>query len=98
MNGQDFASIDLLEDYYRGPAYAEFSDTPTETIDVATVHTDAMARSGSFRVSGFQAAGFHQLLNAVPIPAMLVDQSYSVIFANESSEKINIFLPVSPAQ
>lgn len=90
MNGQHFTSIDLLEDYYRGPAYAEFSNTPTETIDVATIHTDAVEQSGSFRVSGFQAAGFHQLLNAVPIPAMLVDQSYSVIFANESSEKINV--------
>lgn len=90
MGPQQLPSFNLIEDYYRGPGDVTSVKCPTESIDLTTIHTDCLSRSGSFRVSALEADGFHQLLNALPIPAMLVDQSYSVIFANEASEKINI--------
>lgn len=62
----------------------------TESIQVAAAVSDSMTSSGSYRVTQFQVASFHSLLNALPIPAILVDQTYSIIFANEASEKINI--------
>ena len=62
----------------------------TESIPVTTTVSDGMTSSGSYRVTEFQVASFHSLLNALPIPAILVDQTYSIVFANEASEKINV--------
>jgi len=82
--------FDFTENYYQVPGDISSDEYPTGSIDLTTIQTEAMTRSGSFRVGALQADGFYQLLHALPIPAMLVDQSYSVIFANEACDKINI--------
>ncbi|MBI4966404.1 MAG: PAS domain S-box protein [Desulfomonile tiedjei] len=90
MSGQELRAFDFTEAHYRVPESVTLEKVFADSIDLATIDTDPMTGSGSFKVSGTQAEGFHRLLNALPIPAMLVDQSYSAVFANEASEKINI--------
>jgi len=90
MAPQELLSLNLAENYYQVPGDIAPDEDPTGSIDLTTIQTEAMTRSGSFRVGALQGAGFYQLLHALPIPAMLVDKSYSVIFANEACDKVNI--------
>jgi len=90
MAAPQLPSLDFTEDYYRVPGNPASEHTPTDSIDLTSLDTQTTTLSGSFRVSALQTDGFYGLLNALPIPAMLVDESYSVVFANEASEKINV--------
>jgi signal transduction histidine kinase/ActR/RegA family two-component response regulator len=90
MAAQQLPSIEFLADGDHSGEYGAPEQDYTESIRVTTAIPEFATRSGSFRVNEFQVAPFHSLLNALPIPAMLVDQSYSIIFANEASEKIHI--------
>ncbi len=60
----------------------------TESIDVATLVTDVTS-SGSFDVTQFRTTSFGKLLHALPVPALLVDESCRIIFANQACKKIN---------
>lgn len=60
----------------------------TESIDVATLVTDDVTTSGSFDVRQFRASSFGRLLRALPVPAMLIDESYRIIFSNQACGKI----------
>jgi PAS domain S-box-containing protein len=60
----------------------------TESIDVATLVADEVTTSGSFDVRQFRATSFGKLLRALPVPAMLVDRSHRIVFANQACEKI----------
>lgn len=60
----------------------------TETIDVNTLFPEKLTESGSFDLRGFRLSSLGRLLGALPIPALLVDSQFSIIFANESSRKL----------
>lgn len=45
--------------------------------------------SGSFRIREVQRTSFGRLLQALPIPAILIDGSESVVFLNEACARIN---------
>ena len=68
------------------PITGPFEDT--ESIDVATLVTDVTS-SGSFDVTQFRTTSFGKLLHALPVPALLIDESYRIIFANQACRKIN---------
>ncbi len=68
------------------PLKAPFEDT--ESIDVATLITDVTS-SGSFDVTQFRTTSFSKLLQALPVPALLIDESHRIIFANRACGKIN---------
>ncbi len=68
------------------PITGPFEDT--ESIDVATLVTEVTS-SGSFDVTQFRTTSFGKLLNALPVPALLIDDSYRIIFANQACSKIN---------
>ncbi len=61
----------------------------TQTIELDNLLTKDLTPSGSFRVGSIPATTFGKLLQALPIPAFLVDRSYCVAFANESCGKID---------
>ncbi len=60
----------------------------TESIDVATLVSD-VTLSGSFDVTQFRTTSFSKLLHALPVPALLIDDSHQIIFANQTCRKIN---------
>jgi len=68
------------------PLKGPFEDT--ESIDVTTLVTDVTS-SGSFDVTQFRTSTFSKLLQALPVPALLIDESHRIIFANQACRKID---------
>ena len=68
------------------PLKGPFEDT--ESIDVTTLVTEVTS-SGSFDVTQFRTTSFSKLLQALPVPALLIDESHQIIFANRACRKIN---------
>jgi len=66
-----------------------FEAQSLETIDLTAMYTDGMSESGSFDVTDIQLTSFGKLLNAIPIPALLVDESGKIIFSNNACRKID---------
>ncbi len=62
--------------------------TDTETIELGGLLTRQVTQTGSFDLRGIQKTSVARLLNAMPIPAMLVDHSYRIVLANPACEKI----------
>ena len=71
------------------PDGSDFDDTESIPIDFATLLTDDISSSGSFYVKGVQTTSLGKLLQALPIPALLIDQAYRIIFANQASGRIS---------
>lgn len=60
----------------------------TESIDVTTLVTDVTS-SGSFDVTQFRTTSLSKLLEALPVPALLIDELYQIIFTNKACGKVN---------
>ncbi len=71
----------------RPPFTGPFEDT--ESIDVASLLTEDVTSSGSFDVSQFGSTSLGKLMQALPIPALLVDRTHRIVFANQASGKID---------
>jgi signal transduction histidine kinase len=77
----------------------EEEDSPTElvrlgnlstlTIDIDTLFPEDVTSSGSFDLRGIQETSFGRLLEALPIPALVLDESHNVFFANRACNKIS---------
>lgn len=64
-------------------------ESATQTIDLAQLLTKDVTLSGSFDIRGeIWATTFGKLLQAVPIPGMLVDESLHVAVVNQACAKI----------
>lgn len=61
-----------------------------ETIDLGNLFTKELTASGSFDIrSGIWATTLGKVLQALPIPALLVDESYDVAVANQACARIS---------
>jgi len=81
-----FRSVEETDD---ASSAFETGNVSTETIDVGTLFKENLTQSGSFKVGGAVASSFRNLLHALPVPALLVDQSFSIVFANHCCGKIS---------
>jgi len=63
--------------------------TPTETIALNSPLPEQLTESGSFDLRGFRLTSVGRLLKAVPIPVLLVDSLFSIVFVNESTRKLD---------
>ncbi len=64
--------------------------TGTETIDLDSLFTKHLTSSGSFDIrGGIWATTFGKVLQALPIPALLIDESYRVVVSNQACLKIS---------
>lgn len=61
----------------------------TETIDLTSMFTRDVSSSGSFDLRGFRVSTVGKLLDAIPIPALLVGASCTVMFANQACRKLS---------
>jgi two-component system, sensor histidine kinase and response regulator len=89
MNEKDLPSFDepQAEDSVFSPL--RDANLPTETIDLNSLVAADMTPSGSFNLFDVSQTSFGKLLRALPLPALLIDKSYSVTFLNEACEKIS---------
>lgn len=65
-----------------------FDEEATQTVDLASLFTENVSLSGSFTLSGIDQTWFGKLLQALPIPALLIDKSCRIILANQSWARI----------
>jgi len=62
----------------------------TETIDLHNLFTSDVTSSGSFDVrEGIWGTTFGRLVQALPIPALLIDRSFDIMVANQACGKIS---------
>jgi len=59
-----------------------------ETIDLSTLFINDVSSSGSFDLRQSQFGFFQKFLDAVPIPALLLNESYQIVFGNRACNKI----------
>ena len=72
------------------PARLESHHEATQTIDLANLFTRDVTTSGSFDIRGdIWATTFGKLLQALPIPAMLIDHALNVAVANQACGRIS---------
>lgn len=67
-----------------GPDFSE----GTQSLDLSGPFTKYVSTSGSFHAGGIGATVLGKLLEALPIPAFLIDRSAYVSFANQACRKI----------
>lgn len=60
----------------------------TDSIDISSFFAKELTESGSFDVRRIKRSAFGKLLLAIPVPALLIDKSYSVRFFNEGWGRI----------
>jgi len=58
-------------------------------VDLTSVFTENVTDSGSFSFTGVKRTWFGKLIQALPVPALLIDQSYKITFANQSWTRLN---------
>jgi len=71
------------------PSGSDFEDTESISIDFASLFTEEVSHSGSYYVKGVQTTSLGKLLQALPIPALLIDREHRIIFANQASARIS---------
>jgi two-component system, cell cycle sensor histidine kinase and response regulator CckA len=76
------------EDQAFGSSLASHLGLSTETIDIDGPLFEQVTKSGSFDLRGFGLTSAGRILNAIPTPALLIDTHFSIIFANDSSQRI----------
>ena len=76
------------EDRLQGSQQEEYGSA--ETIDLSSLLTEDVTSSGSFDIrSDIWATTFGKLTQALPIPALLIDQSHNIIVANQACGRIS---------
>lgn len=88
MDKKNLPSHDLAADDSQEIRLLELKDASTETIDLDNLFGAELTASASFDFTWIEQAAFGKLLEAIPVPAFLVDSSRLIVFANRSLMKI----------
>ncbi|MGO9571159.1 MAG: ATP-binding protein [Desulfomonilaceae bacterium] len=77
-----------------GPVQIKFADSEermvTETIDLDSLFSKGLTSSGSFDIGGgIWATTFGKVMQVLPIPALLIDDSYNIVVSNQACRKIS---------
>jgi PAS domain S-box-containing protein len=67
----------------------DFEDTQSIPIDFGTLLSEDVSSSGSFYVNEVQTSSLGKLLQALPIPVLLIDKDQRIIFVNQACERIS---------
>jgi PAS domain S-box-containing protein len=71
------------------PTLLSGRNVQTETIDLQGLFSENVTVSGSFDLTGIKTSTFGRLLQALPIPALLINRSYEILFVNQSFENMS---------
>lgn len=89
VSGEHLA-VDSHADGTAVPLHLAFNGDTTESIDLSSLFTKDITVSGSFDVrGGIWSTTFGKVMQALPIPALLVDASLKVTVANEAWRKVS---------
>jgi two-component sensor histidine kinase len=65
-------------------------ENSTETIDFSELFPPGVTYTGSFELDRGKVRSFSKLLNALPMPALLVESSLNVMYANEPCSRFGL--------
>jgi two-component system, sensor histidine kinase and response regulator len=71
------------------PHFLTQENVVTETIDLESLVSRDPAAVATFDLKEVRATSLGKLLNALPLPAILIDRTGTIAFANQSCKKIN---------
>ena len=71
-----------------GESEDQQEEVTTESVDLTGLFGRNFTDTGSFDLRGVQAKSLHKLLDSLPMPVLLVDDAYSVTYANDSWDKV----------
>jgi signal transduction histidine kinase len=91
MDDKDHSTLKSLEEGdASSPALLRGEDLPTETISLSDMFSKDVTASGSFDIrGGIRASTFGKLLQALPIPALLIDHDHHVVVTNQAWSKLS---------
>jgi len=90
MGKEDHRLEDVLDEIAGSGLTFDGEIPETEIMDPALLKGENLTQTGSFDLGEIWASSFDRVLQALPIPAMLVDQSHTIIFTNRSCKKISV--------
>lgn len=61
----------------------------TQTIDLQSLFAPDLSQTGVFDLRDIASTSFGKLLDAVPVPVLLIDKWFFVVFVNQSCEKLS---------
>ena len=88
MDGEKFSRIGSFETEGGSGSHDIGEDLIPDTIDLTGLFANDVTSSGSFDFGGLSATWLGKLLDALPIPALLLDHSGYITFANYCFGKI----------
>jgi PAS domain S-box-containing protein len=83
MEVKDLPVFDEGEPKRKPPVMVGGEAQGTESIDLGSLFDSRLTRSGSFDLAMLEVSAFGRLLQAIPIPALMVDTSCNMVFLNE---------------
>lgn len=86
--GDDSSFIKVLQTHTEPDLLDSPQDVGTETIEMDGLFTKHLSDSGSFSFRHLKEASLGKLLEALPMPALLIDASHAIVFVNEASKRI----------
>jgi hypothetical protein len=87
MTHQTFAAFDSSQEQFH--PHLALESEPTQTIDLKGLFAPDLSASGVYDLRSIGATALGKLLEAIPIPIMLIDKWFFVAFANKAFSKIS---------
>ncbi|MGB6064502.1 MAG: PAS domain-containing protein [Desulfomonilaceae bacterium] len=87
MNDHTLPSFDLFGE--KDEPLPHSQGAGTQTIDLSDLFARDVYSSGTFDLGAISSSTLGRLLDALPIPALLIDRFYQVGFANESCARVS---------
>ena len=84
MEGNDVSGFDSFNEPQAPVEELTGEGVPTQTIDLSSLFTEAVYSSGTFDLSDVGSTALARLLDALPVPAMLIDQEKCLWFTNKA--------------
>lgn len=88
MPEKDLPSIDSQDEPKTGPDHLQGEGLATQTIDLSSLCHSDVDSSGTFDLSQVESTSFGCLLDALPMPALLIDQLNRVVFSNQGCAQL----------
>ncbi|MBI4964579.1 MAG: response regulator [Desulfomonile tiedjei] len=88
MNDKEFPTFsESEEDDTSTIRFGKLDTAVTEPILLDDMLSEDVTSSGSFDFRRFRRTAFGKLLSGLPIPALLIDQAWSIVFCNQACHK-----------
>lgn len=90
MFEEQTSQFSTLASISHAPHALSGENVATNTIDISSLFESDVHLTGSFDLRSIGSTSFGKLLNALPIPALVIDQWHHLVFVNQACERISV--------